>query len=251
VVADLQVRRALAHAIDRQEMVDALVAGMSPVAHSRLSPNQAAYRDIEAALPRYDYDPTRAAQLLDARGYRKGPDGTFRDEASRRLELEVRSGPGEEPAKAASAVADYWQRLGVDATAVRASPQQFQDQQYVATFPAFAVFGSGSDVTGLRFLHSSQARLPSNNFRIAGPGNQSRYMNPEFDALLDTYYSTVPVPERIQALGQIIRHQADQVTVVGLFYRSDPGAISDRMLNVGSQWPQSMITWNAHEWDVK
>jgi peptide/nickel transport system substrate-binding protein len=250
-VADVQVRRALAHAIDRQEMVDTLAAGMSPVAHSRLSPNQPAYREIEAAVPRYEYDPTRAAQLLEARGYRKGMDGMYRDEASQRLELEVRSGPGEETAKAASAVAAYWQQLGVDATAVRPSPQQFQDPQYVATFPAFAVLGSGGDVTGLRFLHSSQARLPGNNFRIAGPGNQSRYMNPEFDAILETYFRTVPMPDRIQALGQIVRHQADQVTVLGLYYRSAPGAISDRLLHVGREWPLSMIAWNAHEWDVR
>jgi peptide/nickel transport system substrate-binding protein len=250
-VADLQLRRALAHAIDRQEMVDTLIAGMSPVAHSFLSPNQAAYRDIEAALPRYDYDPSRAAQLLDARGYRKGADGTYRDQANRRLELEVRSAPEEQVAKAALAVADYWQRLGVDATAVRLSPQQFQDQQYVATFPAFLVSGSPNDVNGLRFLHSSQSRLPSNNFRIAGPGNRSRYMSPELDALLETYFKTVPVPERIHGLGQIIRHVADQVTVVGLYYSPSPGAIAERLQNVSREWPQVFITWNAHEWDVK
>ena len=54
VVGDLQFRRALAHAIDRQELADTLVAGMSPVAHTFLSTNQAAYRDIEAAVPRYE-----------------------------------------------------------------------------------------------------------------------------------------------------------------------------------------------------
>ncbi len=251
VVGDLQFRRALAHAIDRQELADTLVAGMSPVAHTFLSPNQAAYRDIEAAVPRYDYDPRRAAQLLEARGYSKGSDGIYRDEANRRLELEVRSSPTEQAAKPASAVADYWQRLGVDATAVPASPQQNQDQQYVATFPAFAVFGSPNDVNNVRILYSSETRLPSNNFRISGTGNRSRYMNPEFDTLLETYFKTVPVPERIQVLGQIIRHMADQVTVVGLHYNVQPGAISDRVVNVGREWVQVFITWNAHEWDVR
>src|SRR5207249_3976846 len=65
--ADLQVRRALAHAIDRQELVDTLAAGLSPIPHSFLNPNQPEYRDIEAAVPRYEYDPRRAAQLLEAR----------------------------------------------------------------------------------------------------------------------------------------------------------------------------------------
>ena len=76
-------------------------------------------------------------------------------------------------------------------------------------------------------------------------------MNPEFDALLETYFKTVPMPERIQALGQIIHHIADQVATVGLYYRADPGAVSDRVLNVGKEWPLIYMTWNAHEWDVR
>src|SRR4029453_17003229 len=113
------------------------------------------------------------------------------------------------------------------------SPQQFLDQQYVATFPAFLVLSGPDDVNALLFYNSSNARLPSNNFRIAGPGNRSRYMNAEFDALLETYFRTVPMPERNQALGQIIHHMAEQLSVVGLYYYPRPGAISNRMINVG------------------
>ena len=154
-------------------------------------------------------------------------------------------------ALAASAVADYWQRLGVDATAVRLTPQQFADQEYRATFPAFFVGCGPNDVEGLRFLYSSQTRLPTNNFRIAGPGNSSRYINPEFDALLDTYSKTLPLPERTQAFGRIIHHIADQVTLVGLYYNPIPAAASGRMLNVSSDWLTLFINWNAHEWDVR
>ncbi len=250
-VADLQVRRALVHAIDRQEIVDTLVAGLSWVPHTVLSPNQPAYRDIEAAVPRYEYDPRKAAQMLEASGYRKGPDGTYRDEANRRLELEVRSGPLDAMFKPASAIADYWQQVGVDATVVRLAPQQVQDQQYVATFPAFYVSGGPNDVGALPFLHSSRARLPSNSFRVSGAGNVSRYMSPEFDARLERYFRTVPMAERIQALGEVVHQIANQVTLVGLFYNPLPGAAADRLLNVSSEWPRLVITWNAHEWDVR
>jgi peptide/nickel transport system substrate-binding protein len=48
VVADVRFRRALISAIDRQEIVDTLIAGLSPVAHSILSPGQPRYEPIEA-----------------------------------------------------------------------------------------------------------------------------------------------------------------------------------------------------------
>ena len=75
-------------------------------------------------------------------------------------------------------------------------------------------------------------------------------MNPEFDARLERYFRTVPMPERIQALGEVIHQIADQVTVVGLYYNPIAGAASERLLNVSSDWPRLFITWNAHEWDV-
>jgi peptide/nickel transport system substrate-binding protein len=252
VVADLQFRRALAHAIDRQELVDTLVAGMSSVPHSFLSPNQAAYRDIEAAIPRYEYDARRAAQILEDLGYRKGPDGIYQDETNQQLALEVRSGALEQSAKPAAAVADYWHRLGIATSTYRPSPSEASDPVYLGTFPAFLVITATNNVNGLRGLHSSQTRLPSNNFRgEAGGGNRSRYMNPEFDALIERYFKTVPVPERIQTLGQIVHHIADQVTFIGLHYNPIPGAVSNRLVNVSSDWPNPFITWNAYEWDVR
>jgi len=139
----------------------------------------------------------------------------------------------------------------VDTTPVRLSPQQVQDLQYASTFPAFTVVGGPNDVNALRYMHGSQTRLPSNNFRIAGFGNRSRYMNPEFDGLIETYMKTIPVPQRIEALGRVIYHMADQVTVLGLYYNARPGAISERLLNVSREWPNAFITWNAHEWDLR
>jgi hypothetical protein len=38
-----------------------------------------------------------------------------------------------------TAIADYWQRLGVAATIDRVNLQRRQDFEYIATFPAFSV----------------------------------------------------------------------------------------------------------------
>lgn len=43
IIAEVRFRRALLHAINRQDMADTLQAGVAPVAHSFLSPGQGDY----------------------------------------------------------------------------------------------------------------------------------------------------------------------------------------------------------------
>ncbi len=92
VIAELPFRRALFHAIDRQAMADTLQGGVAPVAHSFLPPGQAEYREVEAQLPRYEYEPRRATQMIEALGYTRGADGALRDQTGQRLEIEIRTG---------------------------------------------------------------------------------------------------------------------------------------------------------------
>jgi ABC-type transport system substrate-binding protein len=251
VIGNVEFRRAMAHAINRPEMAETLMAGKSPVAHTFLSPNQPQYREIEATVRRYEYDPRRAVELLESIGYRKGPDGFYVDQDNQRLEIEVRSPPEEETSKAAATIADYWRRIGVDATTLRPSAAQFADQQWVSTLPAYSTFGGVNDVASLRFMHSSHVRLPSNNFRVPGAGNRYRYMNAEHDALQEAYYRTVPLAERNQIVGELIRHHADVVAPLGLYYNPRPGGAAHRVANVGDEWPAVYMVWNAHEWDIQ
>jgi peptide/nickel transport system substrate-binding protein len=246
VLGDVRFRRALVHSIDRQEMVDTLFAGMSPVPNSFLDPNQSEFGEIDRGVPRIDFDPRRASELLQELGYIPGPDGINREVGVQRIEIEVRTGAIEEQAKMGSAIAAYWQRLGLNATAARMPPQRAQDLEYVATFPGFYIRGGPSGSP--RSLHSTSAPLPSNNFR-AGV-NASRYLSPELDEVIDTYFRTVPRIERTELLRKMAHHVADQVTLVGLAYQVPPAAIANRLINVSPQWANYFITWNAHEWDV-
>jgi peptide/nickel transport system substrate-binding protein len=248
LVANLQFRRALLHAVDRQELADTLMAGLTPVAHSFLFPNQAQYREIEAALPRYEHDPRRAGQMVEALGYAKGADGLFRDAGGQQLAVELRTYTGDVNQKATLAVADGWQRAGVKVDVNVMSPQATRDNEYVFTYPGFTLQRYTGDLSGLPNLYSHRAPTPQTNFRS---GNVSRYQNPEFDALLDRYFTTVPMQPRTQVLGQIIYHIADQLTQMTLFYDAEPTMISKRLANVTSRWPSSTQAWNSHQWDLK
>jgi peptide/nickel transport system substrate-binding protein len=71
VLADPRVRRAIAHAIDREKIIRAKMGGHAVPATGLLPPGHWAY---EAAVDHYPYDPERARALLDEAGY-PDPDG--------------------------------------------------------------------------------------------------------------------------------------------------------------------------------
>ncbi|HEX2241176.1 MAG TPA: ABC transporter substrate-binding protein [Actinomycetota bacterium] len=63
---DIAVRQAIAHAINRQEVVDAFYAGQGVVAKEFMPPELFGYADD---VTEYEYDPDKAKQLLEDAGY--------------------------------------------------------------------------------------------------------------------------------------------------------------------------------------
>ena len=71
---ELKVRQAIAHAIDRQGIVTALVQGGARVLHAFCFPQDfGCPKDVV----QYDYDPAKARQLLSEAGYPNGFEATF------------------------------------------------------------------------------------------------------------------------------------------------------------------------------
>ena len=74
VFQDIQVRRAFAHAIDRQQILDQVIFGQGRVAEAPIS-SEISWAHLSDGQ-QYDYDPDLAEQLLDEAGYPRGADGT-------------------------------------------------------------------------------------------------------------------------------------------------------------------------------
>jgi peptide/nickel transport system substrate-binding protein len=246
-VADVRFRRALMHAIDRQEMVDTLVAGLSSVAHSLLPLGRPDYADIKARAPRYEYDPRMAAQMIEELGLVKGADGGWVDSAGKRLSVEVRtSGENDNNVKALHSVVDYWQRAGVAVDAVFV-PSQQRDREYLATFPGFILSRHTADETYFVNFISAKVATRENSFT----GGDTGYHNPEYDELYERYSRTIPLQERIEALGKLDYHLADQAVAMGLYYDNLVAVIGNRLTNVVvPQYYGTQFTWSAHLWDV-
>jgi peptide/nickel transport system substrate-binding protein len=243
ILTDARFRRALLMGTNRQEMVNAFYAGNTSVAHTFIGPNDPEYEDVKGSAVQYDYAPRQAAEMIAALGYAKGPDGVFRDAAGQRLSVELHSGPTDILMKTKLSAASHWQQLGVAVTPVNDSDAQRSDVKYRATMSGFDTARFGS-VTAIRNFKSSEARLPERGYVGL---NTAGYMNPDLDALIERYYVTIPRPERMQAVGQIVHHLSNQVVPLLMFYDLSAVVIGARMRNVATQ---GNLVWNAVGWDV-
>jgi ABC-type transport system substrate-binding protein len=195
---------------------------------------------------KYDYDPRRAAQLIEGLGYVRR-DGIFHDAAGQRLALDTRTNPGHE--QRISAIGDYFRQVGIAAEPFIIPDARRTDREFNTTFPGVRLWRLPNEVGDISRLHSREAPLPENRFN---GGNRSRYVNAEFDAMIDRYLATIPHPERVGILAQIIHHMTDQLPVMGIHYNTEPVMISKRLMNVTARdVGETTEAWNAHLWDVK
>ena len=145
------------------------------------------------------------------------------------------------------AVTDSWERIGVAAQPEIVPAQRTRDIRYLATYPTFELAGVPNGLARLT-LHEPRPAVPENNFI---GGYHTRYRNAELDTLVEKYYVTIPKAERIQVLGQIIRHTTSQLNVMGLIYDPAPTVVSSRLANVTARGWISEVGWNGHEWAPK
>lgn len=241
VLQDLQFRRALFHAIDRQEMVDTLEYGAVPPAHTFLPITDPMYPVIESSIMRYPFDPRRSGQMIESLGYTRGPDGVFRGADQQVLSLDVRTNTGHEDR--VLAIADYFKKIGIDASSSVIPDSLRSDREYNSTYPGVRLWRASTDLG----LSSRDAPIPENRFVGS---NRPRYMNPALDTLVDRYFATIPFAERAGVLGQIIRHTTEQLPGMNMYFDPVPVLIGSRLKNVIPANGAGSDTFNAQEWDL-
>jgi peptide/nickel transport system substrate-binding protein len=252
IVSDARFRQALLQAIDRQLLVDTIMAGQTSIAHSWVSPESREYKSIESSIVKYDFDARRSVQMIESLGYRRGTDGFFADGNGQRLTVELRTTVQNPIHTATTAtVANLWEQVGVGVEQNLVSPQLAQDREYRANFPAFELVQTGNGLTtrDVRKYHSGSIAMADN--RYTASGNNSRFANPEIDAAIERYVTTIPFDDRMQALAKIVNVQTTNLSVMGLIFSTEPTMVANRLKNITARSERATEAWNAHEWDVQ
>jgi len=244
---EVGVRKALAHAVDRQALNDAVFDGEGVIADAMVPSNLGYYPTIDAAIAKYSYDPRRSEQLMSDAGYTRGPDGVFAHPSLGRFAFEswqVSRVPNE---RELSVTTDGWRRAGFDPQPNVLPPAQILNHELKTTISGVMTTGSGADEGSLRQL--STAGIPTAENRWSGGTNFGGWSDREYDRLLDTFNRTLERGERTKLIAQMMTRATDQVPWIFLYYSLAPTAHVATLRGPQTATPDRPSTWNVHEWE--
>ncbi|MBV8530732.1 MAG: peptide ABC transporter substrate-binding protein [Candidatus Eremiobacteraeota bacterium] len=125
ILSDVQVRRALAYATDRAEIIEKIAHGSAIPANTDQQPRYSwAYTDD---IAHYPYDAAKAKTILDADGWKVGPDGV-RVKDGRRLEFTISTQTESTNGKANQTIVQrQWREVGAQADVKNYPTSEFFD----------------------------------------------------------------------------------------------------------------------------
>ena len=219
LLADARTRRALLHAVDREAISEQLFAGKQPVAHSNVNPLDWVYSD---AVPRYPYDPERAAALLDEAGWKASGRGPRRNAAGEELVLEIMTTAGNRSRELVQQVLQgQWRELGIEVR-IRNEPARvfFGETVSKRRFSAMAMFAwvSSPEAVPRTTLHSSQISTEENAW---SGQNKTGFSNARVDALIDAMEVELDRDRRLAMWAELQRIYAEELPVLPLYWRAN------------------------------
>lgn len=204
ILAHREVRQALAYSTDRASLIQYLLRGQARPAPSLLPPNHWAF---EPNVQEYAYDPARAQQLLDAAGFRRGPDGV-------RLRLTLKTSTDESTRLLAEALSDQWKRVGV---LLELRPFEFATFYSDITHGSFQLYTfrwvgvANSDADIFEYVFDSKKVPPVG-------ANRGHYENPVLDKLLAQQRMEMDREKRKAILSEIQKIVAEDEPYINLWY---------------------------------
>ena len=208
---DVLMRRAVAHAVDRQAIVDFVLLGIGRPAPAHIPP--LIPWSIHDETDGYVFDPEMARQLLDDAGWSTLGADEIRTKDGQRLVIEMTLqalDPQEMPV--AEVIRAMLNRVGIDLTLHVLERGAYFDARDRGVYHASIgrnIIASASAEFLLHGVHSA-----SSNNRLA----PVLYIGPDADALIDRAAGTFEETERYDLYRQVQRVWSDEVISVSLYY---------------------------------
>jgi peptide/nickel transport system substrate-binding protein len=219
VLKDRRVRQAVACAMDRQAIVDAIWRGQARLAETLLPAGHwAAASPGEMAA--YPHDVERAKALLEAAGFHAGKDGV-------RLRITLKTSTDETTRLMAAVLQQQLRAAGIDLQIRSAEFGTFYADVTKGAFQMYALrwIGSNEDPEIFRNAYGSESFPPKG-------GNRGRYANARVDALLAAAAAVTDEAERRKDYVEVQRILAEDLPGIPLWYPNNEVVHTRRVTGV-------------------
>jgi peptide/nickel transport system substrate-binding protein len=219
LLKDKRVRQAIACAIDRQTIVDAIWRGQARLANTLLPTGHwAAAANDE--LAQYPHDVMRAQRLLEEAGFPADKDGV-------RMRLTLKTSIDETTRLMAAVLQQQLRAAGIRMEIRSAEFGTFYADVTKGAFQIYALrwIGSNEDPDIFRYAYGSGSFPPKG-------GNRGRYSNPRVDALLTEAAASSDRAVRKKDYVEVQRILADELPGIPLWYPNNELVHTRRIVNV-------------------
>jgi peptide/nickel transport system substrate-binding protein len=239
---DVKVRQALAHATDKQQLIDVMLLGLGTPGVSLVMPGHG--EGFNSSLTDYAFDVAKANAILDEAGYADSDGDGVREmpgDPSTPLSLRF-SWPADqnpEGQRFAELLGDMWKQAGVELT-----PQGLEaDALTSICCPAFDFdvilwgWGAGADPASLLYILTTD-EIPTGT-------SETGYANPEYDALFTQQRGTADVAARKELLWKLQEIALRDVPYIIPYYPQAIGAYrTDRVAGFEFD-PEGLLTLDS------
>ncbi len=209
---DVRVRRAIAHAIDRDALIEHIWRDQVRPAYSVLPPNNWAYFD---SVRRYEYDPARAKAILDEAGYSD-------------LSFTYRTSTDETGLLVATALQEQFKQIGIRMEIQSNEFATFFSDVLSGNFQMYSLrwIGGNNDPDIFNSIFHSEM-VPSNGGR-----NRGYYSNPEVDQWIELARREVDTEKRKEYYALIQKQVSEDLPYVGFWYLNNVSVYNDRIKGI-------------------
>jgi peptide/nickel transport system substrate-binding protein len=247
-IKDVNVRLAIAYAIDRGAIVKDLLLGKTAVAATDW--DNTPY--VDPSIKPYPYDPEKAKALLDAAGWKPGADGT-REKDGVKLDFKYGTTTREIRKDTQAVVQNQLAKVGIKVELLTTDSDTFfagYDKSGPAATGQYDMFEYSAVPSGFPDPDAVEwlcSEIPSNE--SPSGTNWSFMCDKELNDLFLTEATQADFTQRQQTFYKITKHIFDQVYFLGYWQDPDLWAISGKLSNV----KLSGVTpfYNIQEWDMK
>lgn len=199
---DINVRRAIAHAVDFAGIVPALLSGLAEPPENFFSPVFGRFVDPSFSLP--EHDPQRAQEYLQAAGFGPG-------ELTLEILVDARN---EENNALVVVMQEQLRSVGINLNI------SLMDAAAIST----RVSGPDRDfqlaMRGQYFIPTDDPSIHYRTGFFHSASNHNLYSNPELDQKIDRLFHSLDEQERITLHLELQREITDQVPVIMMFHRN-------------------------------